>query len=71
MGYAAHMEDRRHINRVSVGKPEGKLPFVIPKHRWKMSLKCILKVWGIWLGLIWFNIEPTACYSEYCHNALG
>jgi hypothetical protein len=34
VGYAAPNKDRRHINRVSVGKLEEKIPFVISKCRW-------------------------------------
>jgi len=41
-GHVAHMEDRRDIHRVLVGKPEGKRPLGRPRCRWeniKMDLQ--------------------------------
>ena len=34
-GHVTHMEERRGIYRVLVGKPEGKRPLGRPRHRWE------------------------------------
>jgi len=44
-GHAARMGERRGVNRVLVGKPEGKRPLGRPRHRWKI-LRWIFRKWG-------------------------
>jgi hypothetical protein len=44
-GYVARMWERRVVNRVLVGKPEGKRPMGRPKRRWRIILKCIFRKW--------------------------
>jgi hypothetical protein len=38
-GHVAHMEERRGVYRVLVGKHEGKRPLLRPRHRWEDSIK--------------------------------
>jgi len=38
-GHVGHMGERRGIHRVLVGKPEGKWPLGIPRHRWDDNIK--------------------------------
>jgi hypothetical protein len=35
VGCMAHMGEERKLYKVWVGKPEGKRPLEIPRHRWK------------------------------------
>jgi hypothetical protein len=39
VGHVAHMGETRDICRILVGKPEGKKPLGIPKHRWEDNVK--------------------------------
>jgi hypothetical protein len=49
------MGERRGADRPSVGKPEGKRPFVRHRRRWKDSIKMHLPqvVWG---GVDWIDL---------------
>jgi hypothetical protein len=38
-GHAAHMGERRGAYRVSVGKPDGKIPLGRPRPRWEDNIK--------------------------------
>jgi hypothetical protein len=42
-GHVAHIGERRGIDRVLVGKPEGKRPLGIPRHRWEENIKMDLQ----------------------------
>ena len=55
----AHMEDRRAHYKVLVGKPEGRTPFVRPRHRWVDNIKMDLQEVGLaaWNGLVWLRID--------------
>ena len=37
-GHVAHIGERRGVNRVLVGKPEGKRPLGIPRRRWEDNI---------------------------------
>jgi len=52
------MDERRGVYRVLVGKPEGKRPLRIPKHRWDYLLRSIFSKWGVevWTGLSWLGM---------------
>jgi hypothetical protein len=39
VGYAANMGQERKVYRVLVGKPKGKRPLRIPRHRWEDGIK--------------------------------
>jgi hypothetical protein len=51
MVHVAGLEESREEYRVLVGKPEGRRPFVRPRHRWdnnsKIDLKEIRRVRGV------------------------
>jgi len=49
--------ERRGVNRVLVGKPEGKCPLGRPRHRWKNNINMEFQEegWGAWTGLIWLR----------------
>ena len=40
------MGERRDVHRVLVGKPEGKRPLGIPRHRWEDNIKMDLQEVG-------------------------
>jgi hypothetical protein len=42
------MGERRGVNRVSVGKPEAKIPLRRPRHRWEDNIK--MDLWEVGLG---------------------
>ena len=52
------MGERRGVFRVLVGKPEGKGPLEIPRHRWRIILRWILRKWDVrvWTGSSWLRI---------------
>ena len=58
-GHVAYMRDRRGINRVLVEKPEAKIPFERPRHRWEDNIKMDIQEvgWGAWTELIWLRIR--------------
>jgi len=45
-GRAARMSERRGLYRVLLGKPEGKRPLGIPRHRWEENIKVDLQEVG-------------------------
>ena len=49
------MEEGRGVQKVLVGKPEGKRPLGRPRHRWenniKMDLQVVGRSCGDWMGL--------------------
>jgi len=47
VGHVARVGEGRDIYRVSVGKPEGKRPLGIPRHRWEDNIKIDLREEGI------------------------
>jgi len=57
-GHVAHMEQRRGVYRVLVGKPEGKRPLGRPRRRWEDNIKWIFRKWdvGVWTGSSWLRI---------------
>ena len=54
-GHVARMEEGRGVQRVLVGKPEGKRPLGRPRRRWedniKMDLQEVGRGCGDWMGL--------------------
>ena len=57
-GHVAHMDERRGIYRVLVGKPEVKKPLGRPRHSWEDNIKMDLQEVevGAWTRLIWLRI---------------
>jgi hypothetical protein len=46
-GHVAYMGEGRGVNRVLVGRPEGKRPLGRPWHRWEDNIKLDLREIGI------------------------
>jgi len=55
VGHVARMGEERRVNRVLVGKPEGKRPMERPRHRWVYNIRMDLQEVGCgymdWIGL--------------------
>jgi hypothetical protein len=47
--------ERRSVCRVLAGKPEGKRPFGMPRHRWDDNIKMDLQEMG-WKGMDWIDL---------------
>jgi hypothetical protein len=54
-GHVALMGEKRIVNRILVGRPEGKRPLRIPRCKWVMLLKWTLREMG-WSGMDWFYL---------------
>jgi hypothetical protein len=52
------MEERRVVNRVLVGKPEGKGPLGRTRRRWEDNIKMDFRKWGagVWT---WIELAVT------------
>jgi hypothetical protein len=60
MRWARHKWGKRNEYRILVGKPEGKRPLGIPKHRWADNIKIDLREDGmVWTGLMWLKIGTS------------
>jgi hypothetical protein len=53
--HVVHMGDRRGVNRVLVGRPEGKRPLGRPRRRWEDNIKMNLRKIGI-NGANWIRL---------------
>ena len=53
-----HMGEGRGLYRVVVGKPEGKRPLGIPRHRWEDNIKMDLQEVGGG-GLDWIELAEN------------
>jgi hypothetical protein len=53
-GHMACMGEGRDMYRVLVGKPEGKRPLEIQRHRWEDGIKMDLRLFGS--GFTWLRI---------------
>jgi hypothetical protein len=49
------MEEKRNAYRISVGKPEGKIPLRRPRRRWVDNIKMDLREIG-WDGVDWMDM---------------
>jgi hypothetical protein len=51
------MGEKRKVCKLLLGKPEGKRPLGIPRHRWRGNIKMELLEIGLgvvdWAGLAW------------------
>ena len=65
-GHVARMEEGRGVNKVLVGKPEGKRPLGRPRRRWEDNIKLDLQKWE-WVvgnGWSWLRIGTgSGCLS--------
>jgi hypothetical protein len=57
-GHVARMEEERKLHDILVGKPEGKIPFGRPRHRWEAGIRMDLRGidLGVWIGFDWLRI---------------
>ena len=57
-GYVSRMGEDRGVNRVLVGKPEGKRPLRRPRRRWEDNIKMDLQEVGgvVGTGCSWLRI---------------
>jgi hypothetical protein len=57
-GHVAHIEERRGIYKVLVGKHEGKRPLGRPRHIWEDNNTMDLQEWDVvvWTGSRWLRI---------------
>jgi hypothetical protein len=51
------MGEERKVYKVLVGKPEGKIPFGRPRHRWQDGIIMDFGVigLGVWIGFDWLR----------------
>jgi hypothetical protein len=51
------MGEKIKVNKVLVGKPEGKRPLGRPRRRWEDGIRMILGrlAWGLWIGFDWLR----------------
>jgi hypothetical protein len=56
--HVARMGEERNVDRVLVGKPEGKSSRGRPRRRWQDGIKMDLREigWGVWSGFTWLRI---------------
>jgi hypothetical protein len=54
--HVARIGERRVVNGILVGKPEGKRPFGSPRRRWEDHIKMDLQELGC-VGLDWIELE--------------
>jgi hypothetical protein len=50
-GHVARMGEERKVNKVLVGKPEGKTPLGRPRHMWEDGIRM-----DLWSGFKWLRI---------------
>jgi hypothetical protein len=54
-GHVVHIWDRRDAHRVSVGRPEGKIPLGRPRRIWEDGIEMDLHDVG-WGGMDWIAV---------------
>jgi hypothetical protein len=57
-GHVAHIEERRGVYKVLVGKPDGKRQLRRPRHRLRIMLRWIFKKWGC-EGVDWIELAQS------------
>jgi hypothetical protein len=68
-GHVARMGEGRNVNRVLVGKPEGKSPLTRPRRRWKDGIKMDLGEIG-WGGVEWIHLAQDRDHWRTLVNAV-
>jgi hypothetical protein len=60
-GSCSTNEEKRNVNRLLVGKPEGKRPLERPRRRWVDNIRMDLERWDgvMWIGLVWLRIGTS------------
>ena len=67
--HVAHMDERRGVYRVLVGKPEGKRPLGRPRRRWENNIKMDLQEVGCG-GMDWIKLAQDRDRWRVHVNAL-
>jgi hypothetical protein len=51
------MGKEREVYKILVGKPKGKIPLRIPRHRWEDGIRMEVgeTAWGAWNGFNWLR----------------
>ena len=72
-GHVAHMGEERVVDRVLVGKPEGKRPLGIPRRIWEDNIKMDLQEVGgvVGTGWSWLRIGRGGGTCEYGNELSG
>jgi hypothetical protein len=68
-GQATHMEKRRNVYRILVGKPKGKRPLERPRHRWEDNIKVDLQELGCG-GMNWIELAQDRYRWQALANAV-
>jgi hypothetical protein len=55
-GHVARMGEKRKVNKVLVGKPEGKRPLGRPRRRWEDGIRMDLREIGL-VGVDWIRLS--------------
>jgi hypothetical protein len=63
------MGEGRNVNRILVGKPEGKRPLERPRLRWEDGIKMYLREIG-WGGVEWIHLAQDRDRSRAVVNAV-
>jgi hypothetical protein len=60
-GHVAHKGEETEVNKILVGKPEGKRPLGRPRQRWEDGIRMDLGEigWGVWSGFNWLRIGTS------------
>jgi hypothetical protein len=69
VGYLARMGEGRGVNRVLVGRPEGKKPLGRPRRRWEDNIKMDLKEIGI-DGANWIRLAQDRVQRQVFVNTV-
>jgi hypothetical protein len=66
-GHVARKGEERKVNKVLVGKPEGKRPLGRPSRKWENGIRMDLREigWKVWIGFDWLRIRTSGeCDDE-------
>jgi len=60
-GTCSTYREVRNVNKILVGKPEGKRPFGRPRCKWEYNTRMEIRKQGgkLWTGCIWLRIETS------------
>jgi hypothetical protein len=62
--HASRLGDERNVNRIFIGKSEGRRPFGYSRHRREDNIKVCLKQSGkSWTEFAWLRIQLTKSFS--------
>ena len=62
----ARMGEGRGVNRVLIGKPEGKRPLGRPRRRWRIIFRWIFGKWEGVMGTGWSWLRVGTSGGRFC-----